>query len=137
MRICTLIQFVIYDYFKSAETDSSNQYNDLGAKCDFLKNRIAGELDVAVLAGAQLNREDRVADSDKLERYASVSAKWRKKTADEMANDGKECGNYAFHIALNRLGEGMFEDEYIDFKFSGAQMRIEEAKQHEEQQVPY
>lgn len=131
------LQFVIYDYFKSAETDSSNQYNDLGAKCDFLKNRIAGELDVAVLAGAQLNREDRVADSDKLERYASVSAKWRKKTADEMANDGKECGNYAFHIALNRLGEGMFEDEYIDFKFSGAQMRIEEAKQHEEQQVPY
>ena len=110
------LQFVIYDYFKSAETDSSNQYNDLGAKCDFLKNRIAGELDVAVLAGAQLNREDRVADSDKVERYASVSAKWRKKTADEMANDGKECGNYAFHIALNRLGEGMFEDEYIDFK---------------------
>ena len=32
------LQFVIYDYFKSAETDSSNQYNDLGAKCDFLKN---------------------------------------------------------------------------------------------------
>lgn len=29
------LQFVIYDYFKSAETDSSNQYNDLGAKCDF------------------------------------------------------------------------------------------------------
>lgn len=38
------LQFVIYDYFKSAETDSSNQYNDLGAKCDFLKNRIAGDL---------------------------------------------------------------------------------------------
>ena len=58
---------------------------------------------------------------------ASVQSGERK-TTDEMANDGKECGNYAFHIALNRLGEGMFEDEYIDFKFSGAQMRIEEAK---------
>lgn len=34
----------------------------------------------------------------------------------------KNAGNYAFHIALNRLGEGMFEDEYIDFKFSGAQI---------------
>lgn len=131
------LQFVIYDYFKSAETDSSGQYNDLGSKCDFMKNRIAGELDLAVLAGAQLNREDKVADSDKLERYASVSAKWRKKTSDEMANDGKECGNYAFSVSLNRLGEQMFEDEYIDFKFSGAQMRIEEAKQHEEQEVPY
>lgn len=64
------LQFVIYDYFKSAETDSSNQYNDLGAKCDFLKNRIAGELDVAVLAGAQLNREDRVADSARRHRMA-------------------------------------------------------------------
>ena len=71
------LQFVVYDYFKSAESDSSAQYNDLGAKCDFLKNRIAGELDLAVLAGAQLNRQDEVADSDKLERYASVSIKWR------------------------------------------------------------
>lgn len=131
------LQFVVYDYFKSSETDSSNQYNDLGSKCDFLKNRIAGELDLAVLAGAQLNREDKVADSDKLERYASVSAKWRKKTSDEMANDGKECGNYVLSVSLNRLGEQMFEDEYIDFKFSGSQMRIEEAKQHSEESVPY
>lgn len=131
------LQFVIYDYFKSAENDSSKQYNDLGSKCDFLKNRIAGELDLAVLAGAQLNREDRVADSDKLERYASVSTKWRKKTAEEIANDGKECGNYALNISLNRLGDQMFEDEYIDFKFTGGQMRIEEAKQHKEQEVPY
>lgn len=131
------LQFVIYDYFKSSESDSSAQYNDLGAKCDFMKNRIAGELDLPVLAGAQLNRNDEVADSDKLERYASVSAKWRKKTSDEIANDGKECGNYALNVKLNRLGEGMFEDEYIDFKFSGSVMRIEEAKQHTEQEKPF
>ncbi len=131
------LQFVIYDYFKSAESDSSAQYNDLGTKCDFMKNRIAGELDLSVLAGAQLNRSDEVADSDKLERYCSVSAKWRRKTPDEMAKDGKECGNYALNIGLNRLGEGMFEDEYIDFKFAGSVMRIEEAKQHIEQEVPY
>lgn len=127
------LQFVVYDYFKSAESDSSKQYNDLGAKCDFLKNRVAGELDLAVLAGAQLNRNDEVADSDKLERYASVSMKWRKKSPEEVTNDGKECGNYALNIKLNRLGEGMFDDEYIDFNFSGSKMRIEEAKkQHSE-----
>lgn len=131
------LQFVIYDYFKSAESDSSAQYNDLGSKCDFIKNRIAGELDLAVLAGAQLNRNDEVADSDKLERYASVSAKWRKKTSDEIINDGKECGNYALNIKLNRLGEGMFDDEYIDFKFAGSVMRIDQAKQHAEEEVPY
>jgi replicative DNA helicase len=131
------LQFVIYDYFKSSEADSSAQYNDLGAKCDFMKNRIAGELDLAVLAGAQLNRNDEVADSDKLERYASVSAKWRKKTSEEIANDGKDCGNYAMNIKLNRLGEGMFDDEYIDFKFAGSVMRIEQAKQHQEEETPY
>ncbi len=122
------LQFVVYDYFKSAESDSSKQYNDLGAKCDFLKNRIAGELYLAVLAGAQLNRNGDVADSDKLERYASVSMNWRKKTADEITNDGKECGTYAANIKLNRLGEGMFEDEYLDFDFAGSRMRIEESK---------
>lgn len=131
------LEFVIYDYFKSSEKDSSKQYNDLGSKCDFLKNRILGELDLAGLAGAQLNRNDEVADSDKLERYVSVSVKWRKKTSDEMANDGKECGNYALNVGLNRLGEAMFEDEYIDFVFYGSPMRIEEAKQHSEESVPY
>lgn len=142
-QICRLLkykmnlQFVVYDYFKSAASDSSAQYNDLGAKCDFLKNRVAGELDLAVLAGAQLNRQNEVADSDKLERYCSVSVNWRKKTAEEYKNDGKECGNSALTIKLNRLGEGMFEDEYIDFKFDGARMRIEEAKQHTVEEPPY
>lgn len=131
------LEFVIYDYFKSAERDSSKQYNDLGAKCDFLKNRILGELDLAGLAGAQLNRNDEVADSDKLERYVSVSVKWRKKTSEEIATDGKDCGNYALNVSLNRLGEGMFEDEYIDYSFNGSQMRINEAKQHSEESVPY
>lgn len=132
------LQFVIYDYFKSSERESNTQYNDLGAKCDFLKNNIAGELDLAVLAGAQLNRQDEVADSDKLERYASVSIKWRNKTAEEIQNDGKECGNFALSVMLNRLGEQMFDDEYIDFNFAGSIMRIEEAKrQHSEEEPPF
>lgn len=132
------LQFVIYDYFKSSERTSSDQYNDLGAKCDFLKNNIAGELDLAVLAGAQLNRQDEVADSDKLERYASVSVKWRNKSAEEMQNDGKECGNFALSVPLNRLGEQTFDDEYLDFNFAGSIMRIEEAKkQHSEEEPPF
>lgn len=130
------LQYVIYDYFKSDERSSSDQYNDLGAKCDFLKNRIAGELDLAVLAGAQLNRQGEIADSDKLERYASVSVTWRNKTSDEIRDDGKECGNYAMTVTLNRNGEQMFDDDYIDFKFAGAIMRIEEAKQHNSEEKP-
>lgn len=50
------LTFVVFDYIKSNETSTSDNYNILGAKCDFLKNRIAGELDLAVLSACQLNR---------------------------------------------------------------------------------
>jgi replicative DNA helicase len=125
------LQFVVYDYIKSNTIDSSSQYNELGAKCDFLKNNVAGDLKLSVLAAAQLNRQGQVADSDKLERYCSVSCLWRDKTGEEFARDGEDCGNYTLNIRLNRLGEQMTEDEYIDIKFDGNRMRIEQAQQHE------
>jgi hypothetical protein len=123
--------YLIFDYIKSNTLSSSEQYNELGGKCDFLKNTIAGGLDMSVLAGAQLNRNNETADSDKLDRYASVSVMWREKTPEEILNDGKECGNYALNINLNRIGEQMGDDEYIDFMFNGSIMTIEQAKQHE------
>ena len=39
-------------------------------------------------------------------------------------------------VTLNRNGEQMFDDDYIDFKFAGAIMRIEEAKQHNSEEKP-
>lgn len=125
------LQFVVHDYLKSNAADSSVQYNELGAKCDFLKNKIAGDLELSVLAGAQLNRQGQIADSDKLERYCSVSIQWSDKTAEEYLKDGEDCGNYKLHIKLNRLGEQMSDGEYIDVKFDGNRMRIEQAEQHE------
>lgn len=136
LSTCKILQrkinlgFVVYDYIKSNMTDSSAQYNELGARCDFLKNTIAGELDLPVLAGAQLNRQGQIADSDKLERYCSVSMRWEQKTSEEFLSDGEDCGNFKLMIKLNRLGEQMADDEYIDMKFDGNRMRIEQAKQH-------
>lgn len=127
------LEFVIYDYLKSNTTDSNAQYNELGAKCDFLKNNIAGNLELSVLAGCQLNRNNQVADSDKLERYASVSLSWRDKSTDEIITDGEECGDFRLSIDLNRLGEQMSDGEYIDFVFNGNHMQINQAaKQHTE-----
>jgi replicative DNA helicase len=124
--------FVVFDYIKSNTMSSSEQYNELGEKCDFLKNRIAGTLDIPVLCGAQLNRNNQTADSDKLERYCTVSIIWREKTSEEIMTDGKECGNYALNVKLNRIGEQMMDDEYVDFLFNGNVMSIEQAsKQHE------
>lgn len=128
------LQFVVYDYLKSNATSSSDNYNILGAKCDYLKNNIAGELDLAVLAACQLNRNDEVADSIKINRYLSVGIKWGYKTQAMQVNDGLECGNACAKIYLNRLGRQMDEsdpDSYIDFIFDGDTMTIVEAKQHE------
>lgn len=121
------LQFVVFDYLKSNTVDSNAQYNELGGKCDFLKNNIAGNLELAVLAGCQLNRNNQVADSDKLERYASVSVLWRNKSSDEIINDGNNCGNFRLNINLNRLGEQMNDNEYIDFVFDGNHMQINQA----------
>ena len=128
------LTFVVYDYLKSNETATSDNYNVLGAKCDFLKNNIAGELDLAVLAACQLNRNGEVADSIKINRYLSVGIKWEYKTQEMIAKDGVQCGNAFAKIYVNRLGRQMLEDDdddYIDFIFSGDNMTIVEAKQHE------
>lgn len=131
------LEFSIFDYIKSNILSSSENYNALGARCDFLKNNVAGELNIAMLAGAQLNRSNQVADSDKLERYVSASMLWRDKTSEEIAADTLDCGNYALTVDLNRMGEQMDEAEYIDFKFDGNRMRIEQAKQHKTNTTPF
>ena len=128
------LTFVVFDYIKSNETSTSDNYNILGAKCDFLKNKIAGELDLAVLSACQLNRMGEVADSDKINRYLSVGIKWDYKTQEMIANDGMQCGNTYAKIYVNRLGQQMQpddENDYIDFIFSGDTMTIVEADQHE------
>lgn len=122
------LSYVIYDYIKGDMVDSSALYNFLGARTDFLKNNVAGDLNLSVFAGAQLNRNNQIADSDKLERYCSVSMLWREKTPEELAADGLDGGNYCLNINLNRLGEQMQEDDYINFDFNGNVMQINEAK---------
>lgn len=132
------LAFVAFDYIKSNETSTSDNYNILGAKCDFLKNQIAGELNLSVLTACQLNRAGEVADSDKINRYLSVAIKWDYKTTEMIAKDGMNCGNSYAKIYVNRLGEQMQEDDeeaYIDFVFSGDKMRIIEAEQHEKNSV--
>lgn len=123
--------FVIYDYIKCDEADSSKTYNILGRMTDFLKNKIAGKLHVPVLAGAQLNRQEEIADSDKIYRYISTGLKWRPKTSEEIHEQGKECGNYALIVDINRNGDNMVDGEWIDVVFDGSRMRIQQApKQH-------
>ena len=131
--------FLIYDYLKPDDNlvDASKRSAELGAKTNFLKNRVAGGLNIPVLAFAQLNRNNEVADSDYIERYASVSVRWEKKTPDELIEDGPECGTHKMTVKLNRLGKcHMGEGDYIDMGFLGDKPGIAEAKQHLEK-CPY
>jgi len=130
------IKFLVFDYLKSNESETGTNYNVLGAKCDFLKNKIAGELNLAVLAACQLNRQGEVADSIKINRYLSVGIKYGQKTQEQMVKDGAECGNAYAKIYVNRLGKQMREDDendYIDLYFDGDKMTISEVKQHDKQ----
>lgn len=125
--------FVVYDYLKDNSGTASEIYNALGAKCDFLKNKIAGELDLPVLSAAQLNRSNEIADSYKINMYLSVAVKWGYKSQEMQIRDGVQCGNMYAKIYINRLGEHQPEDDdmdYIDFVFLGDTMTVEEAEQH-------
>ncbi len=134
------LDFIAYDYIKSQNSSSASEiYNIMGDLTDFLKNRIAGKLDIPVLAAAQLNRGGEIADSYKLEQFSSVIAVLKRKTKDEIARDGIDCGNYKFFIKLNRLGEQMsdMDSEYVDLLFDGNVATFKEAKQQHVVKEPY
>lgn len=138
--ICKMLQnkiglgFLCYDYLKSNKDTTGENYNYLGAMADYLKNNIAGDLDIPVLAACQLNKQGEVADSDKINRYLSVGIKWGYKTFEQKMQDGgDEFGNCYAKIYVNRLGkrtDDSIEDDYIDFNFIGDTMTIKEAQQH-------
>lgn len=143
MKMNNEVDFVIYDYIKSQNSISSSEiYNMLGDYCNFLKNRIAGELKLPVLACAQLNRNFEIADSYKLEQIASTVMLIRRKKPQEIQKDGSECGNYKLFIKCNRLGEQMsdMDNEYVDIHFEGNTVTFTSAeKQHEQndEEAPY
>ena len=123
--------FLIYDYIKvdDASDTEGKEHNILGDMTNFLKNKIGGALDIPVLAGGQMSpKEQRLADSDKINRYASTIAYWIHKTKEEMINDGTDAGNCKLVIDYNRNGIQMEDDEYLNFCFYGNIAKIEQAK---------
>lgn len=125
------LEFLIFDYIKAMNVGNLQvqEHNFLGDMTNFLKNNVAGKLDLAILSFAQMSpREMRVADSDKINRYASVVAYFMQKELEEIQVDGKEGGNRKLVIDYNRLGE-QFEQsgQYINLIFDGNKSLITEA----------
>lgn len=127
------LDLLVFDYIKMMNEGDSHvkEHNLLGAMTNFLKNKVGGKLGVPVLAGGQMSpKENRLADSDKINRYASVIAYWSKKMPEEIKKDGKNLGTHKLFVDYNRLGRQMFEHEYINMVFDGDTCTITEARIH-------
>lgn len=125
------LQFCIYDYIKCDTGDSGTNSNILGDLTSFLKNNCAGELNIAMVAGVQLSRENLVAGSDKILRYCSTGIMWEEKTAEDIQKDGEEAGNFRAWVNINRNGPSHEEgEEWVDVIFDKSRMRIKEAAPH-------
>lgn len=123
------LTFVVYDYIKSYNSEAYTNSAILGQMADFLKNKIAGELHLAVLSAAQLNRNDQIANSDNIAKAISTGIYWRFKTPEEIQRDGGlEAGNVLAYVNINRNGPQADEEEAIFFSFDGDRQRITEAK---------
>lgn len=125
------LDVMILDYFKStSDLDAFGTYNEMGRLTDFVKNTIAGTMQIAAIGAAQATATGKVADSAKIGRNASTICLIQDKTPEEIEQDGEECGNKKLRVVLNRNGMQMSSDEWIDLKFDGNHISYEEAQQH-------
>jgi replicative DNA helicase len=124
------IEFLVYDYVKANDgSDGDKEYQKLGRLTDWLKNDIAGSLDLAVLGACQSDRTGmKVADSSKIERNCSTLSYVMRKSKEEFINDGKDAGNLKLRVGFSRNGAIMDDDQYLNLMLYGDQCRVEQAK---------
>ncbi|MBP3929686.1 MAG: hypothetical protein J6D47_09010, partial [Peptostreptococcaceae bacterium] len=124
------VEFLVYDYVKANQGgDSDKEYQVLGRQTDWLKNEIAGSLNLACLGSAQMDDSGKkVADSQKIERNCSSSIHVVRKTMEEIAIDGRDSGNLKMMVKFNRNGAMTEEDEYINLYLNGNIATVSQAK---------
>jgi len=120
---------VIYDYFKlmsSAGLSAAMQeYQALGFQITKM-NDFCIQYDIPCLSFVQLNREEEIAQSDRLQWLASTVAKFQVKSDEEMADDGDQNGNRKIVFLKHRHGSGLEQGDYINVKMNGACAKLTE-----------
>lgn len=125
------LDVLIVDYFKSAsDGDAFATYSELGRLTDLVKNKIAGDMDIAAVGAVQATSTGKIADSAKIARNASTIALITDKTMEEIERDGRNCGNKKLRVVFNRNGAQMMSEEYIDLQFVGDKILYQQADQH-------
>lgn len=125
----------IYDYLKvpSFTAGSESEYNLLGHMTSALKD-FGTNNEISALALCQQNREGgktlrddeyTTGDSFKIVQYCSSLSVFRKKTVEEIAEDGTHNGNQLLKPAVARDGAGS-DFGYINYQVDGSCMQIKE-----------
>lgn len=112
---------IIYDYFKLMDPkDLKNlkEYEAIGYQATQLSDFL-GEMDAPCLALVQLNREEDIAQSDRLSWLATSVCLLLEKTPEELIADGYENGNRKINFDVARFGGGLDKDDYINVDFNG------------------
>lgn len=120
---------IIYDYFKlmsSAGLSAAMQeYQALGFQITRMSD-FCIEYDIPCLSFVQLNREEDIAQSDRLSWLASTVAKFQVKSDEEIADDGDQNGNRKLVFLKTRHGSGLEQGDYINVKMNGACAQLKE-----------
>lgn len=139
MKIQHNIQVLFYDYLKVEEVGGAvKEADQLGNLTNLLKNRVAGDLDIAVVALAQTSDYSkmenglRLANSQKIKNYASTVIYLSDKTSDEAEESyGELGGNVTLFISHNRNGSQMPSDKQsmgINLNFNKKNATISQAE---------
>lgn len=130
---------VIYDYFKlmdaSSLDDGMQEFQALGFQISALTD-FCGKYDIPCSAYVQLNRDgitketsDIISQSDRLLWLCSSFAFLKRKTREEMLQDGPQNGNVKLIVtAEQRFGPGLEDGNYINLIVEGDKGIIREGK---------
>lgn len=128
------IGLIIFDYLKEPNSGSIDrqrkEYQILGDVTTKIKD-LAGQLNIPALTAVQLNRDNDVADSDRIARYADVICLWQNRSKEEMDAGGTHCGTYKLIVKDSRRG-GATSEEGIGYYFFKDKLTIREvAPEHQ------
>lgn len=110
---------IVFDYLKEPDSSSTDrqrkEYQILGDVTTKIKD-LAGQLKIPALTAVQLNRDNDVADSDRIARYGDVICHWGVRTKDELDEGGNVCGSHKLVIKDSRRG-GSTSETGIGYNF--------------------
>ena len=116
----------VFDYIKEPSLTGSadkqrKEYQILGDVTTKLKD-LAGQLDIPFLTAVQLNRDNDIADSDRIARYGDIIAHWSRREDKEL-EEFPASGGYKLVIRDTRRGGGTNE-KGITYKFAKEKLII-------------